>query len=131
MDIIESAEDKIITPKRKRFETTDDEIIHDVILHEEFLDDKFKLVGVTTNCEKFYQVFMSNFGHRNTPTPFTEIAEMAEKMGYSYPAAVQWMRMLWKAGKVRRFYRGFWNNALRGKVTGSKYGVAYYPVGDR
>jgi hypothetical protein len=65
------------------------------------------------------------FRNHKAPIPFKLIAEWGESLGFSYPACVQWMRQLWKYGKVRRFVQGEWQNAVKGNVTGRYWGVHY------
>lgn len=93
-------------------------------LTEEFVDEEYRLEKITKNCQWFYGHVLHSFP-KDHPIPFREIAELGEQLGKSYPACVQWMRMLWKAGKVRRFYKGDWQGAKLGWVTGKRWGVHY------
>jgi hypothetical protein len=127
VEIIE-AESNVVEVKemfKAKIETNtvaDDEFI------EEFVDEEYKrTIPLTPKCLEFQRRFLLHFGKRKTPIPFKEIAEWSESVGWSYYVTVTWMRMLWKAGLVRRWYKGLWNNAVKGNVTGLKWGVHYLP----
>lgn len=120
---------------------------HYLRLTEEFVDDAYKLAPekLTENCKRFFIFVKHHFTFSegevlvfNEPTDdnpiaalgiipvkFEEIAQYGNTLGHGYPATVQWMRMLWRAGLVRRFFVGYWKNALKGNVTGTKHGIHY------
>lgn len=90
-------------------------------LTEEFVDEDHKRDGVTEACEVYFHKLQA---HHQGLVAFKDIAATTIKMGHSYLAAVQWMRMLWKANRVRRFYRGTYHWGKDGH-SGTKYGVHY------
>ena len=59
------------------------------------------------------------------PVSLKDIAAWSNREGHGYPGTVQWMRMLWKNGQVRYFFKGYWANAVKGNVTGLRHGVHY------
>jgi hypothetical protein len=69
-------------------------------LKEVFVDESHKRASITPACEKFYMELTAN---KEGLVSLTSIGEWAQQRGYIFPSTVQWMRMLWKAGKVRRF----------------------------
>lgn len=118
--------------------------IKELKLVEEFVDEKYRRDTLTPKCEEFFKKIRAHFRFSRTaipivnevdgveignlpvmPVSFQELRKYGATLGHSEFAISQWMRMLWKAGKVRRFYVGYWNGALQGKVTGLKYGVHY------
>lgn len=113
-------------------------------LVEEFVDIEYARTTITPKCVLFYEFVKGvfDFGEGEVhlkhhvkgpivdklnviPISIASIADEGQKRGYGYPQCVMWMRMLWKAGKVRRFYGGLWQNAVQGNVTGLKWGVRY------
>lgn len=94
-------------------------------LIEEFVDEEYKRDNITPKCEKFWKDIQNHFGSGQLVS-FKEIAEYSATKGVNYPAAVTWMRMLWKAGYVRRFFKGYFIKAYIQKTsTGTKYGIHY------
>ena len=117
-------------------------------LVEEFVDEEYKLEKVTENCMWFFSLVKElpiypgkvilldkpkgqQVGQLNQiPVSFRDIVMVAEKNSKTEFAASQWMRMLWKFGKVRRFYKGYWQKAMpstpiENRSTGTKHGVRY------
>jgi hypothetical protein len=92
---------------------------------EQFVDKGYERDTITTKCAIFFQDVKARFKDSKDVISFEDIADLAQEKGYSYYAAVQWMRMLWKAGKVRRFVKGEWYNTVQGNSTGRWFGVGY------
>lgn len=90
-------------------------------LIEEFVDEPHRRGSITPACELYFYKLKA---HHSGLVAFKDIAKTSQEMGHSYLAAVQWMRMLWKAGRVRRFYRGVYVWGKDGH-SGTKYGVHY------
>ena len=120
-------------------------IIRELLLVEDFVDEEYKLSKLTPKCEKFFENIRNRFLFTPTEVPlinrvdgieigklpvipisFQELAAYGEELGYTEYAVSQWMRMLWKNGKVRRFYQGYWQGAfVYENITGTKWGVMY------
>ena len=124
--------------------SSEDVIVGTLYVVEEFVDPEYRLDKVTDNCLWFFDLVKKEttihsgqtiildkpkgrqVGQLNQiPVSFREIVGIAERHGKSEPAATQWLRAIWKNGKVRRFYKGYWQGAMLGWVTGTKYGVSY------
>lgn len=88
----------------------------------EEVDKKHKRDSVTPKCELFFHKLRARYP--SGIYAFTVIADYAETLGHSYLATVQWMRMLWKAGRVKRYYKGIYVRGLDGH-SGSKWGIHY------
>lgn len=123
MEIID-IEDNIVPVKTNVYTTRSNTAFNQSgELEEEFVDLEKRRKGLTPACQRFYISLQLDFP--NKLISFKDIYEH-HKTQHQYPAIVQWMRMLWKAGKVRRFFRGRWRNAEEKRVTGLKYGVYYF-----
>ncbi len=95
-------------------------------LQEELVDEEYKRSSITPKCKEFFNDVKQHFGEKDQLVAFKEIAEYSETRGTPYPIAVGWMRMLWKAGYVRRFFEGYFIKAHIEKTsTGEKYGIHY------
>ena len=121
--------------------------LKELTLLEEFVDDEFKRNGVTPKCEKFFDFLKVNYRFRRGTVLLTDkiigrgygnIIGRLDLMPISMPeiysmtdnhkfTCIMWMRMLWKAGKVRRFVEGRWSNHFqtKGRIQGQSWGVRY------
>lgn len=69
-------------------------------LKEVFVDEEYKLESITPNCELFFEQLKRE---KEGLVSLTSIGEWGTHKGYIFPSIVQWLRMLWKAGRLRRF----------------------------
>lgn len=95
-------------------------------LTELFADDDKKLSKVTTKCSKFYVEIEAWFGQ--DLFSYQEAKEFGEVHGYSMYAITQWLNMLWKFGKLRKFCINEWIGHREGTTSGGKYWGVHYKL---
>lgn len=95
-------------------------------LTELFVDDDKKLPKVTPKCNAFHEEIFEWFG--NELFSYQEAKEFGEAHGHSMYAVTQWLNMLWKFGKLRKFCINEWIGHKAGTTSGGKYWGVHYKL---
>lgn len=140
---------EIVTTDSTIVTARDSSTVGVLYLVEEFVDEDYKRDGVTDKCMAYFQAikelpFYSGIVYIVTPDSVNSggvkakptITGKLDIMPISFQDILKsnnwgriqnarWLRDLWKAGLIRRFYQGLWDNAMKGHAKGTKWGVRY------
>lgn len=95
-------------------------------LTELFVDEDKKRTSITPKCQLFLTELIQYFG--NDLFSYQEAKKYGEAYGYSEYAVTQWLNMLWKFGKLKKFCISIWYGHKKGTTSGGKYWGVHYKL---